>query len=785
MFVPNPSTKREEPQKGTTNNIYRDLEVYFDRGSRVIANFTRPGWRHSFNMEVWVNGVQQEYRKPADAPEDFPRINDSIEFTIPANWDISQPFTVTIYQDWGKDDVIFGEVYQEGDAGSAAGTNSAGGRNYAPLSTRRTVLAAQNPSVGILAGTRDPESPVPGRKYVDDEGWSATVTLKGAPWEEILTDLDSVNAEGYPYLYYIKEVSETGVTEGTVPTIELDGDHVLGSTGDVDLPITNLVPDEPPKLRVKKLDGQKLDGQGNPLTGAMFTLYYKENATTVETAVGSFTIRSTDGLYTTGALEKGSYRLVEINAPTGFIKLDGDITFTVNDDYKIVTGNTPEGVSFKKDTYTLEVVNKPEVDDNEIAVMKRWQNLDGTETEADKESITVTLRRTKVTPKSKTVHVTVRDPYTGQQKDATMSVNRNSILVRWNDGNIYHDDHNRLLQAMSDTHLALTCVDEGNGYVEWRIDNLNQTTSDVIEVQFKYNMEHDGYYGGSRNNDPNRFAYLRNDRFGNLTPTISEVNSSASLSGEDYGADDNFAETVTRRAAEEWQKKWRIGGTDSSHTGYDYPLTDDSGLRYRYYVVENNAEGYAVTYTNNNGIETGVITVYNRKTTADLNIVKVDKGTPTVRLKGAEFTLYKLDVTKNGAETASDWTDEHKATTDENGEASFKNLVPGEYYRIQETGVPKGYILTGDSNVYIKVTTEGIQRIAFDAEKTPDQWTVTGDDGMISLSASTLTVKNESGVALPSTGGPGTTLIYTFGSLLTLAALALLIRRRAEQLQRD
>ena len=571
-----------------------------------------------------------------------------------------------------------------------------------------------------------------------------------------------MNAEGYPYLYYIRAVSETGVTEGTVPTIELDGDHVLGSTGDKDLTITNTVPDEPPKLRV-----MKLDGQGKPLTGATFNLFRKASGETEWTPEGTFTITATDGIYTTGALEKGSYRLVEAQAPTNFIKLNEDITFTVDEGYKIVKGQTPEGVRFKEDTYTLEVVNKPEVDDNEIAVMKRWQNLDGTETEADKESISITLRRTKVTPKSKTVHVTVRDPYTGQQKDATMSVNRDSILVRWYDGDIYRDAPSRLLQAASDTHLALTCVHKGNGYVEWRIDNLNQTTSDVIEVQFKYNMEHDSYYGGSKDNNTDLFNYLKDNCFGNLTPSISEVNDSASLSGEDYGADDNFAETVTL------------------HTGYDYPLTDDSGLRYRYYVVENNAEGYAVTYSNNNGIETGVITVYNRKTTADLNIVKVDKGTPTVRLKGAGFELFKLDVTKNGAETASDWTDEHKATTDENGEASFKNLVPGEYYRIQETGVPKGYILTGDSNVYIKVTTEGIQRIAFDAEKTPDQWSVTGDDGMISLTASTLTVKNESGVALPSTGGPGTTLIYTFGSLLTLAALALLIRRRAEQLQRD
>ena len=746
------------------NPIYHQMETYFDQGSKVIVNFTRPGWRHNFNMEIWVAGVKQTYTKPDGVPVDFPRINDSIEFTIPENWDTNRDFTVTIYHDWGAEAVIFGEIYAD-DTGSSAGTNSTGGRNYAPLSTRRTILAAQNPIAGIPAGIKDPEPPVPGRKYVVDTAFSKTVTLKGAPWEEILADLESVNEEGYPYLYYIKEVTEKGVTEGTVPTIVLDGDHVLGSTGDVDLPITNRVPDEPPKLHVKKLDGQ-----GNPLTGATFNLYYKANDSENEDVVGSFTIRSTDGVYTTGGLEKGSYRLEEANAPTGFIKLDETITFTVDDDYKIVTGYTPEGVSFKQDTYTLEVVNKPEVDDGEIAVMKRWQNLDGTEAEADKVSVSITLRRTKVTPKSKKVHVTVSDPYTGKKGDATMSVNRDSILVRWNDGNIYKDNHNRLLYAVSDSNLTLTCVHE-DGYVEWRIDHLNQTTSDVIEVQFKYNMEHDSYYGNRQH-----FNYLRDTCFRDLTPTISEVAGSASLSGEDYGAD-SFYQPVTLSALEGWQKKWKIGGTDSSHAGYDYPATDDSGLNYRYYVVENDTDGYAVTYTNNNGIETGVITVYNRKLTADLNIVKVDKVMPNQRLKDAEFKLYKLDAAQTGAQTAAGWT-ETTVTTDGNGEASFKGLVPGEYYRIQETGVPEGYILTGDGNAYIKVTTEGIQRIAFDGEKTPDQWVETGDDDMISLTASTLTVKNVSGVALPSTGGAGTEPYTVVGALLILGALALLIRKR-------
>ena len=42
-----------------------------------------------------------------------------------------------------------------------------------------------------------------------------------------------------------------------------------------------------------------------------------------------------------------------------------------------------------------------------------------------------------------------------------------------------------------------------------------------------------------------------------------------------------------------------------------------------------------------------------------------------------------------------------------------------------------------------------------------------------------VTIKNYSGYALPSTGGPGTSLIYLLGSMLTaLAGIGLLMKRR-------
>ena len=51
--------------------------------------------------------------------------------------------------------------------------------------------------------------------------------------------------------------------------------------------------------------------------------------------------------------------------------------------------------------------------------------------------------------------------------------------------------------------------------------------------------------------------------------------------------------------------------------------------------------------------------------------------------------------------------------------------------------------------------------IAFDASRPLNEWVETGDDEMISLHGLDLTIKNEPGVVLPSTGWPGMTAIYT------------------------
>lgn len=140
-------------------------------------------------------------------------------------------------------------------------------------------------------------------------------------------------------------------------------------------------------------------------------------------------------------------------------------------------------------------------------------------------------------------------------------------------------------------------------------------------------------------------------------------------------------------------------------------------------------------------------------------IDKVD-GENGTKLSGAEFVLlnsdgkyYKLE---NGAVS---WVDTEEAatvvTTDENGAAGFKGLKNG-VYDLKEIKSPDGYNLL-TKTVEVRVN---------DA-----------DTSEVSVSVTSV-VENNSGTTLPSTGGMGTTMLYTTGGILVLAAMVLLVTKK-------
>ena len=158
--------------------------------------------------------------------------------------------------------------------------------------------------------------------------------------------------------------------------------------------------------------------------------------------------------------------------------------------------------------------------------------------------------------------------------------------------------------------------------------------------------------------------------------------------------------------------------------------------------------------------------VYN----AELVIDKHQLGNTAIKLPEAKFVLYKEVTTEGAAEATKmyykwneaakkvEWVTEKNSattvTTDDNGAAFFRGIAEGDYY-LEETKAPAGYNqLTGP--VEISINNLGTQA---------------------SLSI-TVSVSNQAGTLLPSTGGMGTTIFYVLGAVLVVGAGVLLVTKK-------
>lgn len=234
--------------------------------------------------------------------------------------------------------------------------------------------------------------------------------------------------------------------------------------------------------------------------------------------------------------------------------------------------------------------------------------------------------------------------------------------------------------------------------------------------------------------------------------------------------------------------------------GKDNPdVTIDKGskiiVKYSATLNENAVVGEAgntntvnLVYSNNpNGTSTGTtkddkVTVY----TFQLNVTKVDGTSNSTKLAGAKFKLYyEKDDTKNYAtvnlsegdnkDKITGWTaTETKGTvltTDDNGNITVKGLKEGTYY-LEETEAPAGYNkLTAPVKVDIANNPNSIYELkSVEAD---------GKAGTVAQAVGTITIANNKGSTLPSTGGMGTKLFYTIGGILMAgAAIILVVRKR-------
>lgn len=146
--------------------------------------------------------------------------------------------------------------------------------------------------------------------------------------------------------------------------------------------------------------------------------------------------------------------------------------------------------------------------------------------------------------------------------------------------------------------------------------------------------------------------------------------------------------------------------------------------------------------------------------TYDVIVDKVDnKGNA---LSGAGFTLYK--------EVNGKWVQVGEEIT---GKTTFEfNKLDEGKYKLVETTVPAGYNKAADVEFEIVSTLEGTKLTALTV--TPaGSFTVTLESGKIETD-----IVNNAGTELPETGGVGTTIFYTLGGILVLAAIVLLVTKK-------
>ena len=222
----------------------------------------------------------------------------------------------------------------------------------------------------------------------------------------------------------------------------------------------------------------------------------------------------------------------------------------------------------------------------------------------------------------------------------------------------------------------------------------------------------------------------------------------------------------------------------------DYVKTLKEGdIVYIRYSATVNSNAITTAETNTSKME------YSNQTTTDtVNVVtykfqldKTDKD--YADLKGATFELYRGSVADENkvhftAGTAdrglpvivvvpSDSTGEGiftqiKLTDDTDGLKSSKVIIKGldkDTYVLREVEAPQGYNIAEDTTI------EANTLVAVTGQITDVEGGVEGDAGVV-------TVINQSGLELPSTGGMGTTLFYALGGVLVLAAVVLLVTKK-------
>ena len=215
-----------------------------------------------------------------------------------------------------------------------------------------------------------PASPIEGMQYVVDTLTNELGQHTSTPWQKRVTlnndnnwkdwfkegsqklDLEEYDERGNRYVYYIANVEEFNIPAETQIVYDRSYTTTVDSETGVatyTFTITNRMPDKT-KVRIKKVSEVN---SSTTLSGAVFELY-KQNGSGYE-KVREAIVTGADGYSPEIEVSRGHYKLVETQAPYGYIKTGSDPEFDV------VSNSSGEIVVTYSNSETNEILvqNKP------------------------------------------------------------------------------------------------------------------------------------------------------------------------------------------------------------------------------------------------------------------------------------------------------------------------------------------------------------------------------------------------------------------------------------------
>ena len=335
------------------NQNYANGSVAYPAGTKLMMTFLAP------QSQAWNNDYSVSYNGQtlsASVAENQTNYEFEVEFTVVDNAELVFKINGRQGMGGGKYVNIDGPRFEVIE--------------HAPhIYSGRMMLSGRRQN-GQLTRSAQNEAPHPeapeGKKYVKDSVWSETVVLNsGNNWEdnETLKDLPATDEEGNKYYYYVASMTESGIPEGTVCNIDLDGEnlYLVGQDlhADGTLSATNTLPGS---LRITKevtVNRATVTDHSKacPADGT-YTFTITKDGTPIDESPVEITI--TNGVAKSievDTLPPGTYRVTETQLPNGteLDKING--TETTQNYFEIVVEAGKTGTNAPNVTFTNNIVD--------------------------------------------------------------------------------------------------------------------------------------------------------------------------------------------------------------------------------------------------------------------------------------------------------------------------------------------------------------------------------------------------------------------------------------------